>query len=105
MTDGNGIMAKFFPLPRTLLIVGALAFAPALAFAQTATTPAATATPTVKAETDTKAAPALPATKAETPAKSPVKPVAHVHSKRVQPKLQPATTKPVAPALPAAPKS
>lgn len=100
-------MAKFFPLPRTLLIAGALAFAPAFAFAQTATTPAATATatPAVKAETDAKAAPALPATKAETPAKSPVKPVAHVHSKRVQPKLQPATTKPVAPALPAAPKS
>ena len=87
-------------LPRTLLIAGALALAPALAFAQTQTAPVAPA-----AAITTPAAPAVkPVAAVKTPT-APVKPVAHVHSKKVAPKLQPAASKMTAPAAPTTPKS
>jgi hypothetical protein len=112
------MVAKLTSLPRTLLIAGVLVIAPALAFAQTTpATPAAAASqpaPTAKPEAPVTAAvapaksevAATPeaAAKSETAVK-PVKPAAHVHSKRVDPKLAPVGAKVTAPAEPVMPKS
>jgi|GEM_PF-6892366 hypothetical protein len=94
------MVANLTTLPRTLLIAGALAIAPAFAFAQTAA-PVATVTSPAAASVTNK--PVVPPAKTETavkPVTAPVKPAAQIDSKTVDPKLQPAKSTTIAPTAP-----